>query len=194
MRLFLITRHAQSVLNEQQRVNGDPAVEVPLTAQGEEEARRLGEQLAHFPIDACVHTRFGRTRQTARLALDGRDVPLAVEPLLDDIALGDLEGRSIEEYRAWKREHTRKDRFPNGESLDEAALRYARGYRRLLARRDRTLLVICHEIPLRYALNAAAGSDELDVAIHAMRNAAPYLFDAAALERAAARMEELGAA
>ena len=193
MRLFLITRHAQSVLNEQQRVNGDPSVEVPLTARGEEEARSLGEQLAHVPIDVCVHTRFGRTRRTGELALTGREVPFEVEPLLDDIALGDLEGWPIEEYRAWKQEHTRKDRFPNGESLDEAALRYARGYRRLLARGEQTLLVICHEIPLRYALNAAAGSDELDGPIHDLRNAAPYLFDAAALEGAVARMEELGA-
>ena len=34
----------------------------------------------------------------------------AVEQLLDDIDVGDLEGRSIAEYRAWKREHRRGDR------------------------------------------------------------------------------------
>ena len=172
-------------------MNGDPSVAVPLTAQGEEEAQKLGEQLAHLPLDACVHTRFGRTRDTARIALGDRGVPFAVEPLLDDIDVGELEGLPIEAYRSWKRGRSRKDRFPGGESLDEAALRYAQAYRRLLGGDEQTLLVICHEIPLRYALNAAAGSGELDGPIHDLRNAAPYLFDDAALERAAARMEEL---
>jgi len=46
-------------------------------------------------------------------------------------------------------------------------------------------------IPIRYALNAAAGSDELDGPEHRIPNASPYLFDAAALERAAARIEEI---
>ena len=191
MRLFLVGRHAQSGLNHEHRVNGDPSVRVPLTEQGEEEARRLGEQLAHVPVALCVHTRFGRTRDTAAIALAGRDVPYAAEPLLDDIDVGDLEGSPIEDYRVWKRGRSRKERFPGGESLDEAALRYAEGYRRLLARDETPVLVVCHEIPLRYALNAAAGSDELDGPIHDLRNATPYLFGDEALERAVLRIEEL---
>lgn len=191
VRLFLIVRHGQSVLNHERRVNGDPTVDVPLTAQGEEEARRLGEQLAHVPLDLCVHTRFPRTRATADLALGRREVPRAVEPLLDDIDVGELEGRSIDDYRAWKRGRSRKERFPGGESLDEAALRYAQGYRALLERPERVVLVVCHEIPLRYALNAAARSTELDGPIHDLRNATPYLFDERALERAAAQIQRL---
>lgn len=191
MRLFLVVRHAQSILNQERRVNGDPAVEVPLTDRGTDEAAHLGEQLAHVAIDLCVRTRFGRTRETATVALAGRDVPFATEPLLDDIDVGELEGTSIDDYRAWKRGRSRKERFPGGESLDEAALRYARAYRRLLERREATVLVVCHEIPLRYALNAAAGSDELDRPIHALRNAAPYLFDEESLRRAAERIETL---
>jgi hypothetical protein len=48
-----------------------------------------------------------------------------------------------------------------------------------------------HEIPLRYALNAAAGSDELDGPAHQIRNATPYLFDEPALRRAAERIGQL---
>jgi broad specificity phosphatase PhoE len=71
-------------------------------------------------------------------------------------------------------------------------LRYARGFRRLLER-DVTdaVLVVCHEIPIRYALNAAAGSDDLDGPVHEIQNATPFLFDRAALERAAAGIEAL---
>jgi len=172
-------------------VNGDPSVPVPLTDQGREEARQLGIQVANVPIDSCVHTRFGRTLDTAEIALAGREVPMRVEPLLDDIDVGDLEGRTIDDYRTWKQQYTRADRFPGGESLDEAALRYARGFQRLVEGQGRCVLVVCHEIPLRYALNAAGGSDQLDGPVHELRNAAPYVFEEGALERAAQRIAEL---
>ena len=53
------------------------------------------------------------------------------------------------------------------------------------------MLVVCHEIPIRYALNAAAGSDDLDGPEHSLPNATPYLFDDDALGRAAQRIDEL---
>jgi broad specificity phosphatase PhoE len=191
VRLLLLTRHAHSTLNVANRVNGDPTVFVPLTEQGRAEAAQLGHQLAEIPLEVCVHTRFPRTRDTADEALRGRDVPRVEEPLLDDIDVGDLEGATIEEYRAWKREHARSDPFPGGESLDAAAKRYADAFERLLARPEQTLLVVCHEIPVRYALNAAAASDDLDSPAHAIPNATPYLFDAHALGRAATRIRSL---
>ena len=193
MRLFVIARHAHSTLNLEQRVNGNPATDVPLTPRGEEEAQLLGSQLANIPIDRCVHTRFGRTRSTAELALAARDVPLEVEPLLDDIDVGELDGVSIGEYRAWKRAHTRRDRFPGGESLDDAARRYARGLRRLLEESWSSVLVVCHEIPLRYAVNAAAGSSELDAPTRDIGNAIPFFFDDGALARAVDGIERVAA-
>jgi broad specificity phosphatase PhoE len=191
VRLFILVRHAESTLNIERRVNGNPAIDVPLTPEGEREARVLGIEIAHMPLELCVHTRFPRTRRTAELALDGRDVPFVDEPLLDDVDVGELEGESIEDYRAWKRAHTRRDRFPGGESLDEAAQRYTRGFRALLARPEVTMLVVCHEIPVRYAINAADGSDDLDGPTHELANARPYLFDETALERAATRIDEV---
>jgi broad specificity phosphatase PhoE len=192
VRLFVVARHAHSVLNLQRRINGDPTVDVPLTEVGREEARQLGAQVVNLPLDACVHTRFPRTLETARIALEGRDVPFHVEPLLDDIDIGDLEGELIEDYRKVKRELGRKKPFPGGESLDDAARRYARAYRELLARPLWAVLVVCHEIPLRYALNAAAGAEALDgPPFHDLPNATPYLFDEPTLERAAAGIEAL---
>jgi broad specificity phosphatase PhoE len=192
MRLFVIARHAQSLLNIERRVNGDPSVDVPLTEQGELEARLLGMQLAHLPLDACVHTRFPRTRTTAEIALAEReDVPFALEPLLDDIDIGELEGQTLEDYRAWKLAHARRDPFPGGESLDDAARRYAQAFARLLERRETAILVVTHEIPLRYAINAADGSNELDGPTRQLANATPYLFDEASLTRAVEQIERL---
>ena len=133
----MLTRHALSTLNEEGRINGDPSVPVPITEQGRAEAEQVGHRLAQVSLELCVHTRFARTRETADAMLLGRDVPRLVEPLLDDIDVGEL------------------------------------------------------EIPVRYALNAAAGSDDLDGPEHRIPNATPYLFDADTLSRAAARIEQL---
>ena len=192
MRFFLMARHGQSTLNVEQRINGDPGVCVDLTEEGRANAQDLGQQIANVPIGLCIHTRFDRTRQTALIALAGRDVPFEVEPLLDDIDVGDLEGDTIQDFRAWKAEHTRADRFPGGESLVETARRYAAAFRKLLERdTPEVVLVVTHEIPIRYALNAACGSDDLDGPMHEIRNATPYLFDDPSLRRAAERIERL---
>ncbi len=185
MRLFVLVRHGQSTLNLTRQVNGDPGVTVPLTEAGRAEAAALGVQVAGVPLGLCVHTRFGRTLETAEVALAGRSVPFEVEQLLDDIDIGELEGRTVDDYRTWKEAHTRADAFPGGESLDEAARRYARAFERLLARSEERILVVCHEIPIRYALNAAVGSDELDGPAHSLGNCVPYLFDEDGLRRAA---------
>jgi probable phosphoglycerate mutase len=191
MRLFTLVRHGQSELNATHHVNGDPAVPVALTEQGRQEAAALAVQLAGIALDLCIRTRFGRTHETAEIALAGRDVPLEVEPLLDDIDVGDLEGQTIDDYRAWKRTHTRADAFPGGESLDAAALRYADAFAALLARSEQRILVVCHEIPVRYAVNGAAGSDELDGPAHEIRNCVPHLFDEHGLARSVSRIRDL---
>jgi alpha-ribazole phosphatase len=194
MELYVLARHGESTLNFENRINGDPAVPVALTEKGREEARLLGRQIAHVRLDLCICTRFSRTRETAELALTGRDVPIEVEPLLDDIDVGDLEGLPLEDYRAWKGEHTRRDAFPAGESLDAAARRYARAFRGLLERPETSFLVVTHEIPLRYAINAADGSNDLDGPAHQLANATPYLFDEDALARAIEGIELLALA
>ena len=194
IRVFLLSRHAESVLNIEDRVNGDPTVRAPLTDRGRGEAALLGLQIRGLPVDACLHTRFGRTLETAQIALAGRNVPLFDEQLLDDVRVGELEGWTIGEYRAWKREHTRADRFPGGESLDESARRYANAYRRLLEQPYECVLVVCHEIPIRYALNAVGDSNDLDGPVHTIPNATPFLFGENALVKAAERIEALAPA
>jgi probable phosphoglycerate mutase len=191
VRLYVITRHGETTLNHERRINGDPAVPVPLTEKGREEARLLGQQIAHVPLELCVYSRFPRTRETAQVALAGRDVPFEEVAGLDDIAIGELEGQTIDDYRAWKREHTPRDAFPGGESLDDAAVRYADAYEQLLQRPESHILVVTHEIPLRYAINAADGSDELDGPTHQLANATPYLFDEMALSLAVRRIRAL---
>lgn len=190
VRLLLLARHGQSLFNVSGVVNGDPALDQGLSDAGKAAAAALGVELAAVPIDLCVTSRFPRAQETARLALAARadSVEHHVDPDLDDIRIGELEGRTLADYREWKHAHTRADRFPGGESLDDAATRYAAAFARLAARTEDTILCVCHEIPVRYAINAAAGSPDPDRPFHDVPNATPFLFDADSLRRAAAAL------
>ena len=191
MRLFLVARHGQSLFNVDKVINGDPALDRGLSDQGIEEAQNLAGQLAAVPLDLVAVSPFPRAVQTANIALDGREIPHLVDEELGDIRIGELEGSPLEAYREAPAHSNRKERFPGGESLDEAALRYAGAFERLLQRDETVTLVVCHEIPVRYLANAAAGSDELNGPLHYVANAAPYLFTEESLQRAVERMREL---
>jgi broad specificity phosphatase PhoE len=191
MRLFLVVRHGQSLFNVEKVVNGDPELDRGLSEQGIEEAQRLGSQIEALPLDLVAVSPYPRALQTANIALDGREVPHLVDDDLGDVRIGKLEGESLDAYRAAPAHVHRKERFPGGESLDEAALRYARAFQRLLERDETVTLVVCHEIPVRYLVNAAAGSDEVNGPLHTVANATPYLFDETSLQRAVTRIREL---
>jgi probable phosphoglycerate mutase len=193
VRLLLLARHGQSLFNVDGVVNGEPGRDRGLSQLGEDEARHLGAQIAPLALDLCVTSRFPRAQRTAELALGARAgaVPHEIYPDLDDIRIGELEGRTLADYRTWKHAHTRDDSFPGGESLNDAARRYAGAFERLGTHDAGVVLCVCHEIPVRYAVNAAGGSEDLDRPLHDVANATAYLFDAAGVARAVARMRLL---
>lgn len=187
----LLARHGQSLLNLEGLVNGDPARDLGLSDLGRQQAEGLGRQIAGIAVDLSMASLFPRAQETAHIALDRP--PDVVDADLNDIQVGELEGRTLADYRAWKREHTRDDAFPGGESLNAAARRYADAFERVLDRPEATIFVVCHEIPVRYLVNAAGGSDDLDGPLHDVANASPYVFDAAGLRRGVERMRSLAA-
>jgi broad specificity phosphatase PhoE len=191
VRLFVLARHGQSVLNVEGLVNGDPRRDRGLTEAGVAEANVLGLAVAGLELDLAVVSPFPRSLETAKAALGERPVPLEVDDDLGDIRIGDLEGKTLADYRAVPAHTDRDVPFPGGESLNDAAARYVRAFSRLLERDERATLVVSHEVPVRYALNAVRGSDQLDRPVHAIPNATPYLFDEAGLRRAVERMAVL---
>lgn len=184
MRLLLLARHGQSLFNVDGVVNGDALLDRGLSEQGIEEAQRLAGQLAAVALDLVVVSPFPRAVQTANIAIAGRSIPHEEDDDLGDVRIGELEGATLADYRAHPAHEHRDERFPGGESLNEAARRYAAAFERLLARPEETILAVCHEIPVRYAVNAAGGSGDPNAPLRLVANAAPYLFDAAGLRRA----------
>ena len=189
MRRAILARHGESERSVLGITNGDPAVAVGLTAVGREEALELGRSLADEAIELCVTSGFQRARETADLALEGRDVPRLVLPELNDIRFGEFEGRPLTDYRAWAHSHGPEDVCPGGgESRAQTVGRYVRAYRTILARPEDTVLVVAHGLPgalragCRRRRNPAA-------AVAQVPYAEAFAFDAASLAQTVDRLE-----
>jgi 2,3-bisphosphoglycerate-dependent phosphoglycerate mutase len=157
VRTLFVARHGESELSARSLVNGDPGVACPLTEAGRAQARALGAALAEERVDLCAVTEFERVRETAELALAGRDVPLFVVPELNDPRYGDFEGGPLDAYRQWAWERGPLDAPPGGEHRGQLADRYARGLRLLLDRPEDAILLVAHSLPLAYLRDAAEG-------------------------------------
>jgi broad specificity phosphatase PhoE len=184
----ILARHAESELSVVGLTNGDPSVPVALTPTGREQARRLGRMLARERIDLCATSEFERARETADLALEGRDVPRLVLPEFNDIRFGRFEGGALADYRAWARTYGPREPSPGGgDSRIDTVGRYVRGFRTILARPENTILVVAHSLPVRYVLNAVVGSPPVP-AIEQVPYAEPFTLDTAELETAVERL------
>lgn len=188
MRRAILARHGESERSVDGLTNGDPAVRVGLTETGREEARRLGAELRDDPIDLCVTSEFERAKETADLALEGRDVPRLVLADLNDIRFGEFEGRLLTDYRAWAHTHGPEDVCPGGESRVQTVARYVRGYRTILARPEETILVVAHGLPVRYVLDALDGRNPA-AAVAQVPYAEPFRLSAEELASAVGLLE-----
>ncbi len=185
----ILARHGESELSVVGTVNGDPAAACALTAAGREQARRLGELLADNELDLCVTSEFQRARETADLALAGRDVPRLVLAELNDVRFGRFEGGTLASYREWAAANSPTVEAPGGgESRTGTVARYVRAYRTILARPERTILVVAHGLPIRYVLNALAQTDPVPL-VEQVAYAEPYRLSAAELEAAVSLLE-----
>lgn len=189
METAILVRHGESRFSVRAAANGDPTACGGLTEAGRGQALALGSELAAERIDLCVTTEFARARETADLALAGRDVPRLVLAELNEIRFGAYEGAALDEYRAWAWTAGPGDECPGGgESRAAAALRYARGFRTLLERPEACVLVVAHTLPIRYLLDAAAGREPAR-RVAAVGYATPSRLDARELETAVERVE-----
>ena len=158
MKTLLAARHGESEFSEKQLVNGDPGVACPLTAAGRTQARALGEAVSEEPIRLVAITEFERVRETAELALEGREIPVLVVAELNDPRYGEFEGGPLDRYREWAWGMGPLDAPEGGEHRGEIAARYAHGLRKLLDRPEETILLVAHSLPLAYLRDAAAGT------------------------------------
>jgi probable phosphoglycerate mutase len=147
---LLLCRHGQTGFNAALRFQGQ--LDEPLSELGRAQARKLAERLAEIPLDAAYASDLWRARETALLALEGRDVPLHLDERLREIAFGRWEGLTFAEIKlrfpddVAARERDRVHyAIPGGESLAQMSQRVAGFLREILPQHvGQTLLVIAH--------------------------------------------------
>jgi broad specificity phosphatase PhoE len=188
---LILARHGESEYSLKQLVNGDPGIACPLTPVGREQARSLGAALVE--VDLVAVTEFERVRETAELALAGRELPFVVVPELNDPRYGEFEGGTLDAYREWVWRRGPLEAPTGGEHRSEIAARYSVGFGTLLDRPEETILLVAHSLPIRYALDAAEGlSPRAKVAM--VDYALPYRLSRAQLDRAVGVLEAWAAA
>lgn len=94
-----LTRHGKTEWNTLFKMQG--VCNSPLTSEGIEGAVKLGEtlnSLPEFPV-CCYVSPMQRAQDTANLALNGHDIPVYVEPLINEMNLGIFEGMTRADAR-----------------------------------------------------------------------------------------------
>lgn len=166
MSVLYLVRHGETEWNRQMRIQGQS--DVGLSERGREQARQLAQRIAHWRIDRAVTSDLSRARETARIVLGDRELPLESDVRLRERHFGEWEGLTREEvlardeagYRRW-REDPWTFRPPGGESLDDV-------YRRVstlaeeLREDEGSILVVSHggtlQAMLRHFLGWSDGS------------------------------------
>ena len=128
MASLVLIRHGQSLWNLENRFTG--WVDVPLTAQGESEARAAGEKLRGMPFDVAYTSALTRAQRTLQIVMESMGVALPVirDQALNERHYGDLQGLNKDELRRqygeeqvkiWRRSYDVPP--PGGEALKPAA-------------------------------------------------------------------------
>jgi 2,3-bisphosphoglycerate-dependent phosphoglycerate mutase len=151
---LILVRHGQSLWNLEDRFTG--WVDVPLTEQGREEAKRAGDHLRHTDIHVAYTSALTRAQETLRIIME--TIPLQV-PVIRDQALnerhyGDLQGLNkadtakrfgADQVHIWRRSYDVPP--PNGESLEMTAARTLPFFDRCIMgdiRQGKNVLVVAH--------------------------------------------------
>ena len=191
MDLLLLARHAFAGSNRD-RIASCAVPGEGLTPEGVEQAQRLAAQLSSQEISLGSSTELERTQETLALVLVGREVPRLVVGELNEINFGAFADGPLDEYRAWAASHAPAVPAPgSGESRAAAAVRFARGLRRLLGRPESIVLHVGHALPLRYAIDAARGLVPASL-MAPVEHAVSVTVSAAEIRAAAALLEEFG--
>lgn len=96
MKLYIV-RHGETDWNKSRRIQGQ--VDIPLNEFGKSLARKTAKGLQNVRFDYCISSPLCRARETARLILEGRDVPILEDDRIMEMAFGDYEGKSLEKSR-----------------------------------------------------------------------------------------------
>ncbi|QAT83561.1 putative 2,3-bisphosphoglycerate-dependent phosphoglycerate mutase [Corallococcus coralloides] len=154
MPILALVRHGQSLWNHENRFTG--FVDVPLTEQGRNEARKAADALQGLKFDVAYTSALSRAQQTLSILLEtlGQNPPVIRDAALNERHYGDLQGLNKadaakefgeKQVHIWRRSFDVPP--PNGESLEMTAKRVLPFFDRAIAgdlRQGKNVLVVAH--------------------------------------------------
>jgi len=165
--LYLV-RHGATEANERiPYILQGHAIDLPLSAAGENQARVLAGFLRQFPIQTVFSSSMVRARQTAEAIADGLGVAATVVPDLVECDVGVWEGLDWETIRQrYPEEHARFAANPaevpylGGESYGDVLRRARPAIERLLEENaGKSIVVVAHNVVNRVLLADLMGLD-----------------------------------
>lgn len=161
-----LIRHGQVHSDWRKRIYG--CLDVPLSEQGEAEARRAAEFLAEVEIDEVYSTGLSRSAFGAECIAASRNLAVQAEPRLREIERGawakltfdELEQQFPGAFAAWNASPW--DQKPEGgESLDELLVRVTQSLGAIAKHNSgKTVAIVAHRHVLRCALACSLGKAE----------------------------------
>ncbi|HET7311137.1 MAG TPA: histidine phosphatase family protein [Mycobacteriales bacterium] len=165
---LLVVRHGESAPArlDEPAPKADGHSDPPLAPEGEKQAERLAERLAHEHIDAIYVTSLQRTAQTAAPLAQRLGLQPIVEPDLREVFLGEWEGVAFRKYVAEGHPtavqmflEKRWDVIPGAESNDDFAARVRAGMRRIIAKHPgERVVVVVHGGVIGQLMGLASGA------------------------------------
>lgn len=138
-----VVRHGLTDWNKKSLIQG--RIDIPLNEEGIEQAKQTKEKLARVHLDLVFCSPLTRAKQTAEIIVSGRDIPIIIEPRIQEEYYGELEGepRSGERYLSQKRSFFK--RYPGGEGyLDVVGRVYPFLNEIKASHKEKDILLVCH--------------------------------------------------
>lgn len=162
LRVYLL-RHGEVENANEMRVNGHK--DVRLSQNGEDQMKRIAEELCKKPIGKIFSSDLYRCRRGAELLAQKLNLEVKIVPELKELHFGELEGmlwkdaiRKLgdkpEQWMDWI-----NNRFPGGENLLDLRERVMPAYKKIIARESGEIAIFAHGGTNRMILCEELGID-----------------------------------
>lgn len=154
MKTIIMVRHGESETNVTRVFTGQ--LDVPLTATGREQARRMAEYMDKYRVDKMYASPLQRAMDTAKAIAVRQNCDIEAADALMEVYAGSWQGLPFEEiaeqfgeiYQVWRTD-IGSAVTTDGESCQQLYDRVTGFFKKLLTEPEETVCLVCHATPIR---------------------------------------------
>jgi broad specificity phosphatase PhoE len=176
IKTIYLVRHGATGYNDQDLFQG--VLDNSLSEKGRQESEKLAQRLKDETIDIIFHSPLARARQTAEIINQYHQVELCQVDELLEMDMGDWEGLNFfkvvkeqaEIYQQLVTDPAAK--IPGGESFDQVFQRVKSGVDKVMASKEKSILISAHAMVNRAILGHLLGLESIKARKFRMDNCA----------------------